>query len=125
MLSEARVTATLPCQDLERAKAWYKEKLGLAPSDENPEGVSFKFADGSSFMLFETHGAPSGTHTQLGFEVPDLDSEVADMKGRGVMFEEYDFPGLKTVGGIAEMEGERAAWFKDSEGNLLAVSTPT
>jgi predicted enzyme related to lactoylglutathione lyase len=70
-------------------------------------------------------GQPSGTHTQVGFAVDDVDAEVADLKAQGVKFEEYDFPGLKTVDGIAQIEGERGAWFKDSEGNLLAISTET
>jgi predicted enzyme related to lactoylglutathione lyase len=70
-------------------------------------------------------GQPSGTHTQVGFGVDDVEAEVADLKAKGVTFEEYDFPGLKTVDGVAEIEGERAAWFKDCEGNLLSISTET
>jgi catechol 2,3-dioxygenase-like lactoylglutathione lyase family enzyme len=123
MLTDGKVSTALPCQDFERAKAWYKEHLGLAPSDENPAGANYVLGEGS-FFLFQSSGAPSGTHTQMGFEVKDLKAEVADLKRMGVVFEEYDFPGLKTVDGIAEIEGESAAWFKDSEGNLIALSTP-
>ena len=125
MLTDARVGTALPCQDLERAKAWYKENLGLAPSQESPSGVTYECGGGTGFFLFPSSGEPSGTHTQMGLEVADVDAEVADLKSRGLKFEEYDFPGLKTVDGIADIDGERAAWFKDSEGNLLAISTMT
>ena len=82
-----------------------------------------------SFALFQSAGAASGTHTQMGWEVADLEATVAELRRRGVVFEKYDLPGLKTVNGIANIEGnypskgvgERAAWFKDSEGNLIGI----
>src|SRR3712207_3406415 len=101
MLTDGRAGTSLPCQDLERAKAWYKEKLGLGPTRETPAGAFYEMADGTGFMLFVSSGAPSGTHTQMGIDVADVDAEVADLRSRGVVFEEYDFPGLKTVDGIA------------------------
>lgn len=122
LLTDGRASAALPCQDFERAKAWYKEKLGLAPTREDPEGAYFDCAGGTSFFIFPSSGKASGDHTQVGFDVADIDAEVADLKSRGVVFEEYDFPNLKTVNSIADVGGERAAWFKDSEGNLIAVS---
>lgn len=122
MLTDGRVAAALPCQDFERAKAWYKEKLGLAPNREDPEGAYYECAQGTFFFIFPSSGKASGDHTQIGFNVADIEAEVADLKSRGVTFEEYDFPGLKTVDGIAEIGGERGAWFKDSEGNLIAVT---
>ncbi|HEX2240592.1 MAG TPA: VOC family protein [Actinomycetota bacterium] len=111
----------IPAQDLERARAWYEEKLGLKPAEEAPEGLRYEAAGTTAFMLFTSTGQASGTHTQFGWDVDDLDSVVAQLKSNGVVFEEYDFPGFKTVNSIAEIEGERGAWFKDSEGNLLAV----
>ncbi len=125
MLKQARVAATLPAQDLKRAKAFYAEKLGLTPTREEAGpggGAIYEFADGTGFLLFESSGKPSGTHTQLGFEVDDVHGEVKDLKARGVRFEEYDTPPLKTVDGVAEVGGNKAAWFKDSEGNLIGIA---
>lgn len=124
MLSNSKVYATIPAQDLERAKSFYADKLELKPSEERPEGLLYE-CGGGQFMLFPTHGQPSGTHTQLGWDVEDLEGVVAKLRENGVKFEEYDLPGLKTVDGIAEIAGERGAWFKDSEGNLLAIGEQT
>ncbi len=121
MLERFKVYATIPAQDLDRARAWYEEKLGLKPASEDPEGLRYELAGGSGFLLFQSTGQASGTHTQLGFDVDDVEEVVGQLRSNGVVFEEYDLPGLKTVDGIADIEGERGAWFKDSEGNLLAV----
>ncbi|MGH3118758.1 MAG: VOC family protein [Gaiellales bacterium] len=121
MLTNANVQAALPCSDFERAKAWYKEKLGVSPTEEDPEGAYYTCAEGTGFFLFPSAGASSGTHTQVGFQVDDIEAEVAELKSNGLTLEEYDTPQLKTVDGIAELGGERGAWFKDSEGNLLAI----
>jgi len=118
------VLAALPAKDLERAKSFYADKLGLKPTEEGPAGITYRSATGG-FLLFESTGAPSGDHTQMGIDVDDLEAAVEELRGRGVVFEEYDFPGFKTVNGIAEIEGERGAWFKDSEGNLVALSVQT
>jgi catechol 2,3-dioxygenase-like lactoylglutathione lyase family enzyme len=128
MLDDARVAARLPAQDLARARAFYFEKLGLEPSEERPGGLLYRCA-GGEFALFESAGAPSGSHTQMAFDVDDIEAVVAALRGRGVVFEEYDAPGLATVDGIAEVSdnypskggGERAAWFRDSEGNMIAI----
>ncbi len=119
-LANSDVYATIPAQDLERAKSFYADKLGLKPSQEGPEGLHYRSGNGE-FLLFESTGAASGNHTQLGWDVADLEAAVSELKGNGVVFEEYDLPGFKTVNGIADIEGERGAWFKDSEGNLLAL----
>jgi catechol 2,3-dioxygenase-like lactoylglutathione lyase family enzyme len=111
-----------------RARNYYAEKLGLEPIDERTGGLLYRCASGE-FSLFESAGASSGSFTQLAFEVEDIEAAVAELRIRGVVFEEYDVPGLTTVNGIAEIEGqypskgraERGAWFHDSEGNLLAV----
>ena len=120
MLSDARYHATLPVADLERARRFYSETLGLEPAEETPAGLFYIGAGETRFLLFPTGGRPSGTHTQLGFAVADLGAEVAELQARGAVFEEYDLPGLKTVDGIADYGDDiRAAWLKDSEGNLL------
>jgi predicted enzyme related to lactoylglutathione lyase len=120
MLSGSKVYATIPAQDLERAKSFYADKLEMKPSEERPEGLRYENG-GGGFLLFESSGQASGTHTQMGWDVDDLDKTVAKLRENGVKFEEYDMPGFKTVDGIAEIAGERGAWFKDSEGNLLAI----
>jgi catechol 2,3-dioxygenase-like lactoylglutathione lyase family enzyme len=131
MLRDGRIAARLPAQDLERARAFYAEKLGLEPVEERPGGLRYQCASGE-FALFQSTGAPSGKHTQMGWEVDDIEATVAELRSRGVVFEEYDIPGLETVDGIANIEGnypskgtgERAAWFRDSEGNMLGVGEP-
>ena len=129
MLDRGRVATRLPAQDLQRARAFYAEKLGLQPSEQRPGGLLYRCAAGE-FALFESAGAPSGTHTQMAWEVDDIEATVRELRGRGVVFDDYDLPGLKTSDGIAEVAGnypskggvgERAAWFRDSEGNLLAI----
>jgi catechol 2,3-dioxygenase-like lactoylglutathione lyase family enzyme len=130
-LIDAGVATRLPAQDLARARAFYAEKLGLEPSEERPGGLLYRCGR-SEFGLFASGGAASGLHTQMGFEVEDLDATVAELRARGVVFEDVDLPGLTTVDGIAEIAGnypskgtgERAAWFRDSEGNLLGIGQP-
>ena len=129
-LRDATKTATrLPAQDLDRARAFYAEKLGLEPADERPGGILYRVGD-TEFALFASGGRATGDHTQMGFEVEDLEATVAELKARGVVFEEVDVPGLRTRDGIADIEGnypskkasgERGAWFHDSEGNLLGI----
>ena len=129
MLKEGRVATRLPARDLARARAFYADKLGLEPAEERKGGLRYVCAAGE-FALFESAGAASGDHTQMGWEVDDIDATVAELRKRGLEFEEVDVPGLKTVDGIAEVagnypskggKGERAAWFRDSEGNMLGV----
>jgi catechol 2,3-dioxygenase-like lactoylglutathione lyase family enzyme len=124
MLEKSDVYATIPAKDLERAKSFYADKLGLKPIQERPEGLRYRCGNGG-FLLFESSGAASGDHTQLGWDVDDLEATVEELRGNGVVFEEYDLPGFKTVNGIAEIAGEKGAWFKDSEGNLLAIGQRT
>jgi catechol 2,3-dioxygenase-like lactoylglutathione lyase family enzyme len=131
MLADAQAATRLPAKDLERAKTFYAEKLGLQPVEGRPGGLCYR-CGGGYFALFESAGAASGDHTQMAWEVADIEATVAALRTRGVVFEEYDMPGLKTVNGIAEIEGnypskgvgERAAWFRDSEGNLLGLGEP-
>jgi catechol 2,3-dioxygenase-like lactoylglutathione lyase family enzyme len=128
MLAECDVATRLPVKDLDRARRFYSKKLGLEPVEVRPGGLRYRCGN-SYFALFESTGAASGTHTQMGWEVDDIEATVAALRSCGVVFEEYDLPGLKTVNGVAEIEGnypskgigERAAWFRDSEGNLLGL----
>ncbi|MEO6797911.1 MAG: VOC family protein [Candidatus Dormibacter sp.] len=122
MLKNAPVRASLPAVDIERAKSFYAERLGLTPSTEDKGGLLYECGDGTGFVLFSSRGAASGQYTQATFQVADVTAEVVELKRRGVAFEEYDFPGLKTVDSIANLpNGARSAWFKDSEGNMIAV----
>ena len=121
MLKNLRSHTTLPAADLERAKKFYAEKLGLTPATESPGGVFYELAGGTRFILYPTPNPTRGGHTQIGFATNDIEAEVEGLQARGVVFEEYDFPGLKTDNGIATTGPSRAAWFKDSEGNLIGV----
>jgi catechol 2,3-dioxygenase-like lactoylglutathione lyase family enzyme len=132
MLQNSHVSARIPVQDLARARRFYADKLGLVPTEERPGGLRYQCASGW-FALFESSGAPSGEHTQLAFEVDDLEGVVKELRRRGVVFEEYDVPGLKTENGIATVQGnypskggvgERGAWFRDSEGNMIGIGQP-
>jgi catechol 2,3-dioxygenase-like lactoylglutathione lyase family enzyme len=124
MFKPLRVGTTLPAQDIARAKAFYRDKLGLTPTQENPAGLLYMLDAGTGFGLFPSSGKPSGTHTQMAIEVEDVEQSVKELQAKGVKFEEYDTPMLKTVNGVADMGGTKGAWFKDSEGNLIAVGIP-
>src|SRR5438552_16044690 len=100
---------------------FYTEKLGLAAESEAREGIFFRSGD-TRFLVFPSGGTASGTHTQLGWTVDDIEAEVAALQARGVIFEEYDMPSLKTINGVASMGPVKIAWLKDSEGNLLSVA---
>jgi len=119
MLSECRVHTTLPTSDVERLRDWYVEVLGMTPFAERPGAVLFRTGAGSAFAISRGSVLSSGTHTQMAFTVEDIEAEVADLASRGIVFEAYDAP--KTEGGIATIGAGRAAWFKDPDGNLLAV----
>jgi catechol 2,3-dioxygenase-like lactoylglutathione lyase family enzyme len=121
ILERGTVATRLPAQDLERARRFYAEKLGLEPAEERPGGLLYRAGSGE-FALFQSAGVASGDHTQMGWEVENVDAVVKELRERGVDFEEF--------GGIVEVEGnypskggigERAAWFRDSEGNLLGI----
>jgi catechol 2,3-dioxygenase-like lactoylglutathione lyase family enzyme len=115
MLTDAH--ATLPAADLNRLRQFYDEKLGIQPTQEIP-GLLIYGSGPSAFQVYETPNAGSATNTQLTWVVEDLDAEMRRLRGAGVTFEDYDQPGLKTENGVAEFEGGRGAWFRDSEGNI-------
>jgi catechol 2,3-dioxygenase-like lactoylglutathione lyase family enzyme len=125
-LADAAVSARLPAEDLDRARRFYAEKLGLEPAETRPGGLRYR-CRGGWFSVFQSAGRPAGTHTQIAWEVDDIEEVVAELRRRGVEFEEVDVPGLRTIDGIAHVSGnypssggvgERAAWFRDSEGNM-------
>ena len=122
MLDRHPLVVTIPASDLQRAKTFYRERLGLEPLVETAAWISYRAGDGF-FQLYPSSYAGTAEHTIGGWIVDEIESVVAQLRDRGVVFEEYDVPGLRTVGGIADLAGvERAAWFRDSEGNILSIS---
>ncbi|MET3811123.1 VOC family protein [Arthrobacter sp. UYEF3] len=125
MLKDQPVGAVLPASDIARARDFYRDKLGLEP--DNPDAgdnLQYTCGAGSRFMLYQTPHAGTAKNTQLGWMVTDLPATVAELRAAGVVFEDYDFPGLKTEDGIATLpDGNSAAWFLDSEGNILNVNS--
>ena len=132
LLERANVATRLPAQDLDRARAFYSQKLGLEPIEEREGGLRYQCASGSLRAASRRPACASGDHTQMAFEVDDIESSSPSCASRGVVFEEVDVPGLRTVDGIADIDGnypskgrgERAAWFRDSEGNLIGSANP-
>jgi catechol 2,3-dioxygenase-like lactoylglutathione lyase family enzyme len=128
MLKDGRVATRLPVRDLEKARVFYAEKLGLEPAEERPGGLLYRFG-GTEFALFESAGTSSGTHTQMGWSVDDIEATVADLRRRGLEFEEVEMPGVTVEDGIARIPGnypskgtgERAVWFRDLDGNVLGL----
>jgi catechol 2,3-dioxygenase-like lactoylglutathione lyase family enzyme len=121
MLKDCRVYTTLPVTDPARARAFYAEKLGLTPTE--PNGDFYTCGEGTRFVI-SLMGSKPGGHTQMGFLVDDIVATVKGLTSKGVVFEEYDSPTLKTVGGISDRGDMKAAWFKDSEGNMLGIMQP-
>jgi predicted enzyme related to lactoylglutathione lyase len=122
MLNDSPIFTILPASDRDRARAFYEEKLGLTPSQVQPNGDLEYETGGIRFYVTKSVGTSPGTFTQASWPVEDIEATVAELKSRGVVFEEYDMPGWKTEGGIAPVpELGRAAYFKDSEGNLLGM----
>lgn len=123
MLNTSRVEANIPAADLGHAQAFYAEKLGLTPErDVGGVSLAYRTEGGSTFNLYETQFAGQAGHTIAQWHVDDIEAEVHDLKAKGVAFEVYDLPGARWDGEIATLEGMgRAAWFRDSEGNIMCV----
>jgi predicted enzyme related to lactoylglutathione lyase len=123
MLNDSRVEANIPASDLERARDFYADKLGLVPVGEIPGiQLAYRTAGDTNFYIYLTDYAGQAGHTLAQMHVDDIESTVHDLQAKGVTFETYDLPGVTWDGGIASMgEMGRAAWFKDSEGNILCV----
>ena len=126
MLSNSKVEANIPAGDLKRARDFYADKLGLTPSEEfGEEALAYRTAGGTSFNIYRTEYAGQAGHTIAQWHVGDIESEVRDLKAKGITFEVYDMPGVSWDGEIASIEGMgRAAWFKDSEGNTMCIDEP-
>jgi catechol 2,3-dioxygenase-like lactoylglutathione lyase family enzyme len=121
MVFNFTVRPTLPAADIARAKKFYADKLGFQPEEETDGGLLYRCKD-SWFFLYPTQYAGTAKNTAAEFETDDLDRDMKALRSKGVVFEEYDFPGLKTVNGVASIGENQGAWFKDSEGNILALT---
>lgn len=121
MLTDSPMFAYIPVANLARARQFYEEKVGLKPAREVAGGVAYEFANGTACFMYPTPNAGTSRASQAFWQVDDVEKEVAQLKARGVKFEEYDLPGLKTTNGIATGGGAKSAWFKDSEGNIMAL----
>jgi predicted enzyme related to lactoylglutathione lyase len=121
MLKINRSAAAIPAQDIKRARSFYEQKLGLKPQEEQSDGSVFYAVGETMFFVFPSMGKASGDHTQLGLEVDDAEVAANEVRNKGVKLEEYDYPDFKTKNGIAEMGDGKGFWFKDTEGNLIAV----
>jgi len=121
MLHQRRAHATLPVHDLAVARDFWEGRLGFVPLEEYPTAVLYAGAGGSVFAISRASARAAGGNTQMAFTVPDIEAEVAELTGLGIAFEAYDLPGLRTVDGIAEMGGNRVAWFRDPDGNVIGV----
>ena len=122
MLENAPMTTILPVIDMQRARGFYEKKLGLKPVGLKPDG-KFVYATGSGgvLALFPKDGGTKADHTAISFQVRDIAAAIKELKAAGVTFEDYDFPGLKTVDHVCVLGAEKAAWFKDTEGNYLCL----
>ena len=122
MLEKAPMTTILPVIDMQRARGFYEKKLGLKPVGLKPDG-KFVYATGSGgvLALFPKDGGTKADHTAVSFQVRDIAAAIKALKAAGVTFEDYDFPGLKTVNHVCVLGAEKAAWFKDTEGNYLCL----
>jgi predicted enzyme related to lactoylglutathione lyase len=122
MLTKTMITPMLPVSDVDRAARFYADKLGLHQVATGQDGSRiFEAGNGDAIGLMPAEAGAQSKHTVLSFEVTDLTGEIQDLESRGVRFEDYDMPELKTVNHIAEMGNEKAAWFADTEGNILCL----
>jgi predicted enzyme related to lactoylglutathione lyase len=122
MLQKSPMYAYIPVKDVARARQFYENTLGLKAKEEFAGGVIYEFGKGTGCFLYPTPNAGTSKASQAFWEVSDVEAEVAELKARGVVFEEYNIPGLQMKNSIAAGGGAKTAWFKDSEGNILAVS---
>lgn len=122
MLSGSQIIAYVPVSDLPRARKFYEGTLGFKPLETSEVGVMYESGKGSRFFAYKSAGAGTNKASTAFWDVPNIEAEVAELKKRGVVFEEYDTPGYATVNGIATGGGAKSAWFKDTEGNILAIS---
>ena len=121
MLQKFPLIAYIPAKDVARARGFYEDKLGFKPKAEASGGVVYEFGGGTSCFLYPTPNAGTSQASQAFWQVDDVDREIAELKARGVVFEDYDMPGERSPSGAITAGGAKAAWFKDTEGNILAI----
>ena len=125
MLQDSPLYAYIPARDVDRARKFYEDKLGFKAREEVAGGVVYEFGKGTSCFLYPTPNAGTSRASQAFWQVDDIEREVAELRKRGVQFEDYDLPGMEKAGSIFTGGGARAAWFKDSEDNILAIIQST
>jgi catechol 2,3-dioxygenase-like lactoylglutathione lyase family enzyme len=123
MISQKRSYSTIPAADMDRAKRWYQEKLGLTPVSDSEVGSVYELGGGTGFLLYPTPNAGHAPNTMLLLESSDVPGDVAALKAKGVVFEDYDMGELKTVNSVATFGNKSGAWFKDSEGNIISIGS--
>ena len=121
MLQSFPMYSYIPAKDVSRARRFYEDKLGFRPKQEIAGGVVYEFGDKTAAFLYPTPNAGTSKASQAFWQVDDVEREVAALKSRGVVFENYDMPGEKSPSGVITEGGAKAAWFKDTEGNILAI----
>jgi catechol 2,3-dioxygenase-like lactoylglutathione lyase family enzyme len=122
VLTDFPIHATAAAIDLDRARRWFEDKLGLVPEREDEGGVWYRFAGGTWLYLYGTPAAGTARNTIAGWTVTGIEAVMTELRTRGVVFEDYDFGEMKTVDGLADFGTAKAAWFKDSEGNTYELS---
>src|SRR5258707_260953 len=122
MLNQAPIIPYIPVSDVGRARKFYEQTLGFKPKEEYAGGVIYECGKGTVVFMYKSGGAGTSKASAAFWQVDNVEAEMAELRAKGVKFEEYDMPGLKTVNGIATGGGAKTAWFKDTEGNILAVS---
>jgi predicted enzyme related to lactoylglutathione lyase len=121
MFADRAAYGMIPAHDVERAVAWYRDKLGIEPAEANEEGRIYHFK-GADMFLYASGYAGTNQATMLTLDSPDLAADMAALRAKGVKFIDYDFPGFKTENGVASMGGMKTAWCTDSEGNIIALN---
>ncbi len=123
MLNNSPIAAVLPAVDLDTEKKFYTHKLGLKLSNlTTKDALIFDTDGGAGLVIYKRDKPTKADHTVAGFMVDNLESAMMELKDKGVVFEDYNLPNIKTVNGIATMDGVKSAWFKDPEGNILALN---
>ena len=120
-LDAKQVTVMLPVRDIARARDFYERALALPPGEERLDGKVVYHCGGTEIALFPKPEGTKAEHTALSFRVEDIRSSISELEGRGVVFADYDLPGFRTVDHVCVLGSEKAAWFNDSEGNILCL----
>ncbi len=121
MFADSPVAAVLPTHDLEESRTWWRDKVGMEPAHEDLGGLWYSCGEGTWFLVTPSQFAGTAQNTAASFKVSDVHAVMAEMRRRGVTFEDYDLEYLKTVNGVFEYQGYRAAWFKDNAGNIIEI----